>query len=113
MVGELPDFLHGNVDEFLADGVVAPGVVIGRVFLPRQQLLGVEQLAVVARPHLICGRRRRMVLHLLLLYCFRNFFYVIPSFFYYYYIKTVTFLLLSLLNEVIDTPPAKAATIVT
>ena len=42
-----------EVDYLLADGVVPPRVVIGRVFLPTDQLLRMEQLPIFARPHLI------------------------------------------------------------
>ena len=43
-----------NVDDLLADGVVAAGVVVGCVLLPSDQLLGVEELAVGSCAHLIC-----------------------------------------------------------
>ena len=42
-----------NVDDLLADGVVASGVVVGCVLLPSDQLLGVEELAVGPCTHLI------------------------------------------------------------
>ena len=44
--------VQDQVDDLLADGVVAPGVVVGRVLLPRHQLLRVEQLAVRSSPNL-------------------------------------------------------------
>ena len=40
--------VHDEVDNLLADGVVTPGVVVGRVLLARDELLGVEQLPVGA-----------------------------------------------------------------
>jgi len=46
VVGELADTVEGEVDNFLTNGVVTTGVVIGGIFLTRDQLLGVEQLAV-------------------------------------------------------------------
>ena len=45
-----------NLDLLLADGVVAAGVVVGGVLLARDQLLGVEQLAVGAHSHFVHHR---------------------------------------------------------
>ena len=42
----------------LAHGVVAPGVVVGGVLLARDQLLGVEELAVGASTNLIWNRSK-------------------------------------------------------
>ena len=44
--------VEDQVDDLLADGVVAPGVVVGRILLPSHQLLGVEQLTVGPSPDL-------------------------------------------------------------
>lgn len=49
---------HG-VDDLLADGVVAAGVVVGGVFLATDELLRVEEPVVGPGPDLICARRRR------------------------------------------------------
>jgi len=46
LVGQLPDAVEHHVDDFLADCVMASGVVVSSVFLARDQLLGVEQLTV-------------------------------------------------------------------
>ena len=42
-----------QVNDLLADGVVATGVVVGSVLLPSDQLLRVEELAVGSCAHLI------------------------------------------------------------
>lgn len=39
----LPHPLEHDVDELLAHGVVAPGIVVGRVLLARDELLRMEQ----------------------------------------------------------------------
>ena len=52
LVGQLADPVQDEVNDLLADGVVAPGVVVGRVLLARHQLLGVKQLTVGSGPHL-------------------------------------------------------------
>lgn len=46
LVGQLAAPVQHQVDDLLADGVVAASVVIGCVLLASDQLLGVEQLAV-------------------------------------------------------------------
>jgi len=48
LVGELADAIEHEVDDLLADGVVAARVVVGRVLLARDELLGVEELTVGA-----------------------------------------------------------------
>ncbi|KAG5463241.1 MAG: hypothetical protein BJ554DRAFT_782, partial [Olpidium bornovanus] len=53
VVCELPDAVEDQVDDLLADGVVAAGVVVCRVFLARDQLLRVEELAVGAGADLV------------------------------------------------------------
>ena len=53
VVGQLPDSVQDEVHDLLADGVVAPGVVVGGVLLAADHLLGVEELAVGAGPDLI------------------------------------------------------------
>ena len=50
VVRQLPDSVQHKVDDLLADGVVPPGVVVGRILLPGDQLFRVEQLAVCAGP---------------------------------------------------------------
>jgi hypothetical protein len=58
LVSQLADSVQDQVDDFLADGVVAASVVVGGVLLARDQLLGVEQLAVGAGADLICTGER-------------------------------------------------------
>ena len=53
VVGELADAVQAQVDDFLADGVVAAGEVVGGVLLAGDQLLGVEQLPVGAGSDLV------------------------------------------------------------
>ena len=52
-VRQLPHPVQHQVHDLLADGVVAPGVVVGGVLLTRDQLLGVEQLTVRPSSNLI------------------------------------------------------------
>ena len=51
------NLVHAPVNLLLADGVVATGVVVGRILLAAEQVLGVEEFAVGARPELVDGRR--------------------------------------------------------
>merc|ERR1719192_3236749 len=53
LVGQLADSVQDQVDDLLADGVVAPGVVVGGVLLARYHLLGMEQLAVGSGANLV------------------------------------------------------------
>jgi hypothetical protein len=53
VVRELADAIEAEVDDLLADGVVAAGEVVGRILLAGDQLLGVEELAVGARADLV------------------------------------------------------------
>mmetsp|Transcript_34725 Transcript_34725/g.90867 ORF Transcript_34725/g.90867 Transcript_34725/m.90867 type:complete len:504 (-) Transcript_34725:11-1522(-) len=53
VVGELADAVEDEVDDLLADGVVATRVVVRRVLLARDELLGVVELAVGARADLV------------------------------------------------------------
>ena len=53
LVGQLPNPVQHQVDDLLADGVVAPGVVVGRVLLASDQLLRMEQLAICSSADLI------------------------------------------------------------
>ena len=56
-VAQPADPVEHEVADLLAHRVVAPGVVVGRVLLARDELLRVEQLAVRASPHLVHHRR--------------------------------------------------------
>merc|ERR1719357_1228183 len=53
LVRQLTSPVQNQIDDLLADGVMSAGVVVGSVLLPCDQLLGVEQLAVGPRAHLI------------------------------------------------------------
>ena len=48
LVSQLADPVENIVDDVLADGVVAAGVVVGGVLFSTDQLLGVEEIFVVA-----------------------------------------------------------------
>ena len=50
---QLPDPVEDEVHDLLADGVVAPGVVVGGVLLASNKLLGMEQLAIGSSSNLI------------------------------------------------------------
>ena len=54
LVRQLTESVEDEVDDLLADGVVAAGVVVGGILLPRHQLLGMEQLPVGSGADLIC-----------------------------------------------------------
>jgi hypothetical protein len=53
LVSELADSVEDEVDEFLANGVVTTGVVVGGIFLTRDELLWVEELAVGSSADLV------------------------------------------------------------
>ncbi|KAF4533311.1 hypothetical protein B566_EDAN004432 [Ephemera danica] len=53
-VGELADTVQHHIHDLLANGVVTASVVVGGIFLARDQLLRVEKLAVSSSTHLIC-----------------------------------------------------------
>jgi hypothetical protein len=53
VVGNAADLIQDLVDELLSDGVVATGVVVGRILLAGDHVLGVEQGAVGAGADLV------------------------------------------------------------
>ncbi|KAF4526367.1 hypothetical protein B566_EDAN014105 [Ephemera danica] len=55
LVSKLADTVEHQVNDFLANGVVATSVVVGSILLAGDQLLRVEELAVGSSAHLICG----------------------------------------------------------
>ena len=55
-IGQLPDPVQDKVDHLLADGVVAPGVVVGGVLFAVDELFRVEQLAVSSTSCLVDHR---------------------------------------------------------
>jgi len=60
VVGEFADTVKGKVNNLLTDGVVTTGVVVGSVFLARDQLFGVEELAVGTSPNLVNDGRLKI-----------------------------------------------------
>ena len=53
LISKLSDSVEAEVNNFLADGVVASGEVVGGIFLSGDELLGVEELSVGSGPDLI------------------------------------------------------------
>lgn len=60
LVGELADPVEDDVDDLLADGVVAARVVVGGVLLASDKLFWVKQLTVRAGADLVCKWRRTL-----------------------------------------------------
>ena len=57
LVSQLADTVKHQIDDLLANGVVAAGVIVGGILLAGDELLGVEQLTVCASAHLICKHK--------------------------------------------------------
>jgi predicted ATPase len=55
LVSQLTDAVEDNVDDLLANGVVATSVVVGGILLAGDQLLRVEELTVSSATDLICN----------------------------------------------------------
>jgi len=53
VISELSDAIKDEVNDLLADGVVTTGVVVGGIFLSRDKLLWVVELAVGTGPHFV------------------------------------------------------------
>ena len=53
LVRGLPDPVQYKVHDLLANSVVAPGVVVSGIFLARDELFRVEELAVCTGPDLV------------------------------------------------------------
>ena len=53
VVGDPADLVEDLVDQLLADRVVATGIVVGRILLAGDHVLGVEQAAIGASPDLV------------------------------------------------------------
>ncbi len=53
VVGELADAVEAEVDDFLSDCIMSTSIIICRVFLSGDELLGVEELAVGAGADLV------------------------------------------------------------
>jgi len=56
VISELADSVKDQVDDFLADGVVATGIVVGSIFLAGDELLGVVELSVGSSADFIADR---------------------------------------------------------
>ncbi len=57
LIGELSDSVEAKIDDFLADGVMATGEVVGGILLSGDELLGMEELSVSASPDFIDNGR--------------------------------------------------------
>jgi len=53
LVSQLPDAVKDKVNDLLADGVVATGIVVGSILFASDQLLRVEELTVCTSAYLI------------------------------------------------------------
>jgi len=56
LVSDLADTIQGGVEEVLADSVVATSVVVGRVLLSADELIGMEELRISAVAHFVDNR---------------------------------------------------------
>jgi phosphoribosylformylglycinamidine (FGAM) synthase-like amidotransferase family enzyme len=54
LVSQLSDAVQNQVHNFFANCVVAPGIIVGCIFLSSDELLRMKQLTVRASTHLIC-----------------------------------------------------------
>jgi hypothetical protein len=55
LVRQLSDAVQNQIHNLFADSVMAPGIIVGCIFLSSNQLLGMKKLTVCASTHLICG----------------------------------------------------------
>lgn len=53
VVGQFTNAIEAKVDNFLSNGIVATSKVVGGIFLARNQLLGVEEVAIGTGPHFV------------------------------------------------------------
>jgi hypothetical protein len=56
LISDLANAIQGGVEEILANSVVATGVVVGRVLLATDELIGMEELRVSAVAHFVDNR---------------------------------------------------------
>ena len=54
---QLPNPVQHQVNELFSNGVMASGIVIGSILFASDELLWMEELAVSARPNLICNKQ--------------------------------------------------------
>mmetsp|Transcript_35174 Transcript_35174/g.57350 ORF Transcript_35174/g.57350 Transcript_35174/m.57350 type:complete len:429 (-) Transcript_35174:15-1301(-) len=63
VIRQLADPIENEVDNFLPNGVMPTRVIVRRILLPTNNLLGMVQLPVSTRPHLITHRRFQINIH--------------------------------------------------
>ena len=54
LISEFPDTVQHQVNNFLANGVMATGIVVGSIFLAGDQLLRMKELSVGSGTNLVC-----------------------------------------------------------
>ncbi len=45
LIGQFADPIQDQINDFLSDGVMTPGIVVGCIFLACDELLGMEKLS--------------------------------------------------------------------
>jgi hypothetical protein len=63
LIRKLSDAVENQINNFLSDGVMTTGVVVGCIFLASDQLFRVEQLAVCTSANLIYDSRLKIDEH--------------------------------------------------
>jgi len=63
VVGELSDAIKDKVDDLLADGIVTTSIVVGGIFLARNQLLRVVKLAISSGSNLVTDSGLKVYKH--------------------------------------------------
>jgi hypothetical protein len=63
LIRKLSDAVQNQINDFLSDGVVTTGVVVGCIFFASDQLFRVEQLAVCTSANLIYDSRLKIDEH--------------------------------------------------
>lgn len=58
LVSELADSVQNQIYDFLSNGVVTTGIVVGRIFLTSNKLFWMKQLSVCASADLICVKKK-------------------------------------------------------
>jgi hypothetical protein len=53
LIGHLSETIRSSFNEVLADGVVTPGIVVGSILLPGNELFWVKQLAICSAANLV------------------------------------------------------------
>lgn len=55
LIGQFSNSIQNQINDFFSDCVVSTGIVVGRVFLSRDQLFRMVKLSVVSTSDLICN----------------------------------------------------------